>query len=349
LNKLKEQIPNNGVKINLHTLNISVIITAYDRKKFIGKAIESVIKQEIDTSRYELIVVSNYNLEFDQFLTKIPIFNIVMEGNVGEFLYAGIRKAKYDLVAFLDDDDEFELRKLDRALSFFENDDKLVYYHNSLNYIDDNDNRINYSRMVESRIQRHRSKLIIFNSSKGIEKLELALTQSVDFNISCIVIRRNNLEPYLEILKSIASNQDGFFFWVSLISGGNIMVDPERLTKYRVHAMNVTKSITFTGKAIEIKKQIKTYTLLLEHLYQKYNSSENAKNIISWIGTMKVEYELILLIFLQVKRKMVIYNLKVLYSLKSSIKNTLKYRLLFLSLIYLISPKIATLIYRKIS
>ena len=39
-----------------------MIITAYNRKSYIKNAIESVIKQETEASRYELIIVSNYNL-----------------------------------------------------------------------------------------------------------------------------------------------------------------------------------------------------------------------------------------------------------------------------------------------
>ena len=346
---MKELDSNDGRKINLDTLNISVIITAYNRKNYIRNAIESVIKQETDASRYELIIVSNYKLETDQFSTKIPIFNIVMEGNVGEFLYAGIRKAKYDLIAFLDDDDEFESKKLDGILSLFQNDDKLVYYHNSLNYINDNGDPMNYNRMVESRIQRRRLKTVIFNSSEEIEKLELALKQNADFNLSCIVIRKNYLEPYKKILKSIDSNQDDFFFWTGLISGGNIMVHTERLTKYRVHAMNVTKSATLEGKAIEIKKQIKTFALILVYIDKSEEPIVNKILIKKWIEMMKLEYEMNHAIFSKVRRRELLKKVKVLCRSGRRLANTLKYRLLFFSSVYLLSPSIGIFIYEKLS
>lgn len=330
-------------------MNISVIITVYNRKEYIRNAIESVIKQETDASRYELIIVSNYNLEIDQFSTKIPIYNIVMEGNVGEFLYVGIRKAKFDLVAFLDDDDKFESKKLDRILSLFQNNNKLVYYHNSLNYINDNGDPMNYNRMVESRIQRRRQKNVIFNSSEDIEKLESALKQNADFNLSCIVIRKNYLEPYMETLKHIEGTTDGFFFWTSLFSGGNIMVNTEKLTKYRVHAMNVTKSATLEGKTIEIKKQIKTFALILAYLDKHEDPIVNKILIKKWIEMMKLEYEMNQAIFSKVRRRELLKKVKVLYRNGRRIANTLKYRLLFFSCVYLLSPSIGIFIYEKLS
>ena len=72
-----------------------------------------------------------------------------MEGTAGEFLYAGIKRAKYDLVACLDDDDEFVFGKIDRDLSFFEKDDKLVCYCNSSEYIIDKNDIVNY-RLIDS-------------------------------------------------------------------------------------------------------------------------------------------------------------------------------------------------------
>ena len=50
---------------------ISVIISAYNRKDFIMKAIESALDQDIDKSKYEIIVIKNFvDKDLDRFLKK---------------------------------------------------------------------------------------------------------------------------------------------------------------------------------------------------------------------------------------------------------------------------------------
>lgn len=329
-------------------MNVTVVITAYNRKNFIRNAVESVIRQELDSSRYEIIIVSNYNIELDQFPKNMPISVIIMEGTVGEFLFAGIKKAKYDLIAFLDDDDEFEVGKIKRILSFFESDEKLVYYHNSMDYIDDNNKRINYSRMVESRFQKFRPNTIIFSPHYEIEKLNLALKQNADFNLSCIVIKKSKLEPYGGLLKQIEGATDSFFFWISVISDGNIVVDAEKLTRYRVHSLNVTKSNSFERKAYEIGKQIKTFSLILG-IDRSKNLIVNKTIIKKWISIMELEYEMNQIIFTHSRRMELLKKTKILCEYDHRFTNALKYRLIFFSCVYMVSPSIAILIFKKLS
>jgi glycosyltransferase involved in cell wall biosynthesis len=60
---------------------ISVIVTAYNRKDFILKAIRSVLTQSLDKSEYEIIVIKNFNNKaLDTFLkgknVKTILFNV---------------------------------------------------------------------------------------------------------------------------------------------------------------------------------------------------------------------------------------------------------------------------------
>ena len=56
---------------------ISVIITAYKRKEFILGAVNSVINQSLEKSKYEIIVVKNYlDNTIDKFLNEHNIIDI---------------------------------------------------------------------------------------------------------------------------------------------------------------------------------------------------------------------------------------------------------------------------------
>lgn len=333
----------------MNDTKISVIITAYNRRNFLMQAIESVIHQEIDHSEYEVIVITNFKIELNMFSPDLQISSIVMEGTIGEFLYAGVEMSRYELIAFLDDDDTWEPNKIERILSFFNRDETLMYYHNSCSYINELDKPISYSRMIESRFKSVPVDILHFDCTHEIEKLSVALRMKGDFNLSCITIRRIVLERYIELLGKITSCQDGFFFWVSIISSGKIMIDSEKLTRYRVHDQNVTKSMSFESKAAEVGKMVRTYSLLLNYLDQFETSSKNHAPIEKWISLMKLEYEMIQLIFLLAERKKMAEMAKTLFRYNRRIKNSLKHRLLLFSCIYLVSPSIGVYIYRKIS
>ena len=111
---------------------ISVLIIAYNRKDFIYQAINSVMNQKIDPSSFEIIIVSNFVVNIDG---KFQVTNILMDGTMGEFIYAGMMKARYEIVAFLDDDDVFEPQKLGTIINAFSSDAKICYYHNSQRYV----------------------------------------------------------------------------------------------------------------------------------------------------------------------------------------------------------------------
>lgn len=328
---------------------ISVIITAYNRKDFLMEAINSVLDQRMDPSEYELIVVTNFHMELDHFSPNLDISSIMMDGAVGEFIYAGIKASKYEIISFLDDDDAWESDKIARVLGVFRNDEKTMYYHNSYLYMDSYGNQINYSRMVESRLSLSLTGILSFDSLNEMDKFNTVLSMNGDFNLSCISVRRSALEKYLELLKMITGGTDAFFFWTSIISGGMMLIDSKKLTRYRVRELNVIKSIGFRGKTAEIGRQIRTYSLLINYLNKDRLQIRNKTLIERWINLIKLEYELNQIIFLRGERAKIIKKAGMLYRYGRKFKSTLKCRLLFFCGIYLISPKISIYIYEKIS
>jgi len=64
----------------MHKPFISIIITAYNRRKYIRQAIQSIINSTLSRDGYELIVVKNFKDEFvDSIVEKLGGKNILID------------------------------------------------------------------------------------------------------------------------------------------------------------------------------------------------------------------------------------------------------------------------------
>ena len=327
---------------------ISIVITAYNRKQFLSQAIESIAKQEKDRSELEVIVVSNFELDDSLFKGDIAISSIVMDGTVGEFLYAGVNAAKFDVIAFLDDDDIFLPGKLNAVTEIFTENQDLCYYHNALEYLDINLNHKDYTRLVERKSSLHSDIDINFDIITNLKSIKAAIDMNGDFNLSCISIRRETYLRYLPLLEQIKGSTDGFFFWTGVFSGGKMMIDHRKLTGHRIHNLNTSASLNYDRKIEEINRQLYTFDLLLNFVEQSNFPSYTITYIKWWITLYKLEYSLIKYIFEDVPRITIFRSLIDLLTIGAEYSNTLKYRISALSIVRLISAKLARSIYRII-
>ena len=205
---------------------ISVIITAYNRKEYLLDAIKSVLGQTLNKTLYEIIVIKNFKNEIiDKFIENNNIKNILMDGTVGEFLYAGIMESKGDIISFLDDDDLFVSNKLEYVYNLFKNNNNLVYFHNNTFYIDSN--------------------------NKKFKKIQ---NNSIDFNISCISIRKDIINKNL--LKEIWTAPDTLIYLFSLRSNRKIVNSNIRLNFYRIHEENISNNLKWFK---EYREQLKNF------------------------------------------------------------------------------------------
>lgn len=102
-------------------LPISVIIPTFNRARFLKRAIESVLRQSADCG--EIIVVDDGSTDdtlsvvkaFDA-LEQVPLRYLFNKVNLGPAAARnrGIRHAKYDIIAFLDSDDHWHKKKIER-------------------------------------------------------------------------------------------------------------------------------------------------------------------------------------------------------------------------------------------
>ena len=184
---------------------ITVIITAYNRKEFLLNAIKSAVNQTLDKKYYEIIVIKNFTENsIDEFIGKHNIRNILMDGTVGEFLYAGVSVSAGVIISFLDDDDLFSNDKLEVVHNTFKSNNDLCYYHNTHITMDEK-----------------------------YQKFDSKLGKSVTFNLSSISVRKSILN--LNYIKKISANTDHFMYLSALESGKAIMSGKENLTYYMFH------------------------------------------------------------------------------------------------------------------
>jgi glycosyltransferase involved in cell wall biosynthesis len=89
-------------------IDVSVIITNYNREKFVGRAIRSCLKQSLPKDRYEIIVVDDASTDNSKEVIKsYPVVPIFLENNVGvaEASNIGIKAARGSFIIRVDSDD----------------------------------------------------------------------------------------------------------------------------------------------------------------------------------------------------------------------------------------------------
>ncbi len=218
------------------SVEITVLITAYNRKKYLKEAVLSVLDSSIDRELYEIIVVKNFiDTEIDSFLRENHVIVINTQNeNIGKQIVLGTSKASGEVISFLDDDDKFEKDKLSTVQSEFK-DRSLIYYHNLNSPIAEDSSRI--SGNVQPPIK---TELVLVQDS--VENLILSLSTRNDmthytlmFNLSCVSVRKEILLKYKEYLERIIDGTDHFVFYISLIENMKMKFDIKYLTLYRIH------------------------------------------------------------------------------------------------------------------
>lgn len=327
------------------SVDITVIITAYDRKKFVADAIKSVFDQSYDTSRIELITISNFEVDLPHPVPAgIKVKTIKLEGTIGEFLYEGVSQARAEIVAFLDDDDMWEPSKVHKMISAFNGNRELIFYRNAVKYIDENGKPINNKRVLDILPCKLKG-LHFFRKECLIKALPVILTCGGDFNLSTFACRKKIMKtPQYEKLRLIESGQDAFFFWVAVLTQGDFRMESEGLTLYRVHNLNVSGSIDTPSKSSEIMRQAKTFKILVEH-----SDESTDRRVYGWLNLLYHEYNEMSLIFGMKSRNIVGREFFKILRFPIRMIHTMRIELILLCTAYIISPVLALNFYTKIN
>lgn len=210
---------------------ISVIVTAHDRREFIIKALDSIIKQTLSRDRYEVIVVKNYKDDkIDRYIEVNGFKSMVTNAvPVGAKLAMAIEMSNGNVVTVLEDDDEFTEGRLHAIYEVFMSTGNTTYFENMQIYINRDESTI-------SRVDTIKNEGDIRIENKGITPEEyIRLLREPGGNASCMAISKDILVDHLEELSMIWRSPDTFVLFLGFSHASFVVRDRRKLTRQRVH------------------------------------------------------------------------------------------------------------------
>jgi glycosyltransferase involved in cell wall biosynthesis len=230
---------------------ISVIVTAYNRRRYLPFALRSLEAQTLPRDKFEVIVVKNFeDEEADNIISRNGWKEVYNDDPYhGRMVLAGLEESRGEVITFLDDDDMYVSNRLEEVYKAFTSFKRLVYFHNSQTIIDGNGNLLERSPpslptsknlVGGSTIVVDVDKLRVLAKRYNVSVADLVLKVRVgaDFNNSSVAVRRHVVESHAQLLKRLPASIDNFAFVSSLKAGGLMYFTDERLTLYRVHGEN---------------------------------------------------------------------------------------------------------------
>lgn len=247
-------------------IKVSVIITAYNRRSYLMKALRSLVCGKLANLELEVIVIKNFtDAVIDEYLGEIKAKSILAgEAPLCNYVYQGMINSTGKYLFFLEDDDLFFPFKIDYVTSLMESH-RIDYYHNAYIALDENESKIN-----STAYRTNRKPVVINNQRRDVAKIGKLMKIKGDINLSSICISRNLLLRSKEIifLKDLPAAPDWFIFYLGLQNGFILYFDNKIFTKYLVHDSTAnTKSDKIdqfiNGRIFLIQKEVKSLLVMM--------------------------------------------------------------------------------------
>ena len=233
-------------------VEISVLVMAYNRLQFLPFALDSLERQTFPKEKFEVILITGFDpygkVHYPAGLSiKVGICH---DENMGALLVRGLQLARGEIICILDDDDLFHEEKLSHVYEMFKRTSNLGFYRNNLDFID------KYGRSRKDPTPSHRKviaqKHIILTSLNDKDCIVKLWRADAYFNNSSIQFRRCILSRYINYIRRVRFGLDFLLFYLSILSGFDLLADDFQLTHYRIHDTNFSYKTT----------PLKSYSLL---------------------------------------------------------------------------------------
>ena len=234
-------------------VEISVIVTAHNRKVYLARALKSVLNQTLPRSKYEIVVVKNFDYEeVDSLIKENGIMSISNDSlSLGEDKSLGFKNSSGRIITFLDDDDTYQDNRLERLLEVFDSNEGTCYVRNNCNFVDTSGND------VGDRIRQTKENVFL-KKVDTLGQLKFLLKIRAPFNSSCIALTREVLSKHSEVFPSVFNSVDYYLFLAAINSGKPVACIADRLTNYNYVSTTSTSRPTgdmrsFLRKAYSVR------------------------------------------------------------------------------------------------
>ncbi len=244
---------------------ISVVIGAFGRTAYLRRAVDSVLAQTLPRDRFEVLVTKDFtDPELDRALAAEGVRTMLdPEPKIGRWLLRAIRATRAPLVAFLDDDDEFEPERLAAVVALFRDRPEIGYYRNRVSVIDADGRAVDpgrYRRLERDAAFDRTGPLAIAPDAKSGALRLVTVDTFVGFNSSTVVVRRELLDGPIGDAFEATELPDLALLVAGIVSPYGMYLDDRRLTRYRYHRENVTHAVGWLRRATEAQAALATLT-----------------------------------------------------------------------------------------
>ena len=227
---------------SLRSPSLSVLVTAWRRKRFLAEALRSLERQTLPRDSFEVVVVKDFDdPDIDGQLTRLGARELRFgSDNLGRTMELGVGACRGEVICFLDDDDQFDARKLSVVRTEFRDHPDLGYFHNGLELVDE------AGREFGGKYSMARSRA-------------LAMSRDWDFCMSCISVRRELVRPLLDRWPEVPKSPDSFLDYMSRAStyARRRTLDP--LTQYRVHPHSSSRGTYHAPALLSIARVLRSF------------------------------------------------------------------------------------------
>jgi len=244
---------------------VSVIVTTYNRASFLSETIDSILYQTY--KNFELIVVDDGSTDNTEEAIKMYIdsrLRYIKTNNWGgpaKPRNVGINKAKGEYIAFCDDDDIWEINKLEMQLNIMARN-SYNFCCSDILFIDENNKKLNISFI------RKISRMFFFSPSY------FKLFFSNQIALSSVLISREFLaENKFDEDKNLIACED-YLLWLKLFKKKQIKFYKikDRLVRYRV--------LKNSASSNNIRQQILWFHAITKHIIKEKDFSQYPKLIL---------------------------------------------------------------------
>src|SRR5215831_4384156 len=262
--------------------SITVLIDAYNYGRYIDDAIQSVLNQTLDASKYEIVVIDDGSTDdtpqrVEAFGDRVRYIRKENGGQASAF-NVGICAARGQWIALLDADDAWMPTKLSCAVdAIAQNPEAGLIYHQVLMWNpNQGSNEAGHFSMVSGNIAQSTQALLAYQPSPT----------------SALVLRQDILAALLPIPETLRTQADAFLSCLCIfLAPVHAVAQP--LTLYRIHGTNAfARSGEIKPDAIEHRMQMREFLVKsLREWLEKNGFQTGSKAIASYLKKWDLEQE----------------------------------------------------------